>query len=140
MKKLSWGGYVLGLAVALGCSGRQKIADEPNLHPALNMSVEWIKNKRDSIDMRVNFTAKEALHFDRNAVTLTFEGKQGNLREMAFNITMPAGSSQAKTLIYTFPKDVPKSGTATITIDPLYKGTEGDAKLAPYKRSLPINK
>lgn len=113
-----------------GCSHKARYADDPSIHPDLDVSVAWLKNKKNSIDMRVIFKnqGKYPLTFSGGAMHLNFDGREGYSTSTDFVRTLMPGESDARTLIFRFEQLVGKKGVATFTVDPLYKGGSGDDK------------
>lgn len=132
------------LASFIGCGHKKlKYADEPTLHEGLQITVEWLKPKGDTIDMRLVWhnTYNHALHFNSEAMTLNYDNQTVIPRGKPFTLSLAPNETVARVVIFGFGKKTPKNGTATFQIDPIYKGSaaeNGNTKLMPYKRQLAV--
>ena len=113
-----------------GCSHKTRYADDPTIHPELDVSVAWIKKKKNSIDMRVVFKnkAQYPLTYSGSSLRLNYDGRDGYTASSDFVRTLLPGESDARTILFRFEQLVAKKGIATFTVDPLYKGGSGDDK------------
>lgn len=109
-----------------------------------SIAVEWVKNKRDSLDIRLTHHNgySHPIHFRTNSVSLSFNDRSGVLNEKTYNVELAAGGNQTDTVKFKFHPKIEKHGKATLTIDPIYSGdyAAGDkTKLPKYSRVIEIN-
>lgn len=136
----------LGVVVFLlsACGGKKMVKLNEGVDETkkdYSIALEWVKNKRDSLDVRLiqHNGYGHTIHFRQNSILLTFNGQKGELNEKEFPVELAPGATQADTLIFKFKPKVSKTGTATLTIDPIYKGdfTAGEkTRLAKYSRVI----
>lgn len=119
----------LALLATTACTQKARYADDPTIHPDLDVSVAWLKNKRDSVDMRLIFHNKSTypLTFTGSSVRLSYDGRTA-YHTADFVRTLLPGESDARTFVFRFEQLVERKGIATLTVDPLYKGGAGDDK------------
>lgn len=115
------------LLLAAGCSSKTRYADDSTIHPDLDVSVAWLKNKKNTVDMRLVFRNKSSfpITYTGSSVKLSFDGRDG-LQAENFVRTLLPDESEARTLIFRYEQTVAKKGIATLIVDPIYKGGTGE--------------
>ena len=130
--------------VLLGCSGRQvlKLREGVNEEAKdLTASIIWIKNKRDSVDIKIKLFNgyTHPVHVNRSSFKMTFNGRHGNLNEDSLEIALGSKEFKEQYLMFRFTEEIPAAGDAVFTIDPIYSGmsSEGDkTKMPKYTRTV----
>lgn len=130
----------------LSCGGKKVVKLNETVdteHKGLSVAVEWIKNKRNAIDMSLTFHNGNShpLHFNRESVKATFNGQDGALVK-DLDVSLGAGESVSEIVSFRFHPKIPKTGSLVLILDPIYKGatTSGNKeKLPKFTRDFPIN-
>lgn len=132
------------LASLVGCGHKKlKYADEPSLHEGLQVSVLFLKPKSETIDMKLSWrnTYKHPVSFTSDAMSLDYEGAKASPKGKQYTISLAPDETASRLVIFNFGRKVPPKGTATLTIEPLLKGTSAEtsaSKLPSYRRALAI--
>ena len=134
--------------IAVGCSNKQvyegnsAAVRNDSAKPTAELQVEWVKNKDTGLDMMVWLTnvSKTQIYVKQSSFHVDYEGhKTGAFNVPAF-IELQAGERRQILLIFKLGADKPRSGVATLTIDPINEGQieKPGAALAPLKLKLPV--
>ncbi len=139
-------GFSLMGLVMVGCGHKKQVyADDPAATSTKGMvaSVEWLKNKGKTIDMKVTLTNNNSfpVHFGKASLNLDFNGQPGSLKDDDLNLTIDAGGNNSRTYSFRFEKKLEKRGKAVFSVDPIFKGDSAagtKTKVAGIKRELPV--
>lgn len=148
MKKILYMSLLGVFAMTVACGGRSRVkfegtdgtAANESGNKALSISVQWIKNKKDKIDIlaTIKNTYEVPVTFKRKDITLTVEGKSGIISKNDFSGELAAaGGSERGLLIFSFEEKLPETGKATLTIDNI-KSEDGKKSYPPLKIDLPV--
>lgn len=140
---------VTTLALGIGCgkkrhkfTAEQGSASTEQDGSGLLVDVDWVKNKRDSIDVLVYLknTYGEPVVIPTKAYKVTYHGKTYGLRGPSTLEEFAPNTTEKKVLIFRTGEEIPKKGTVTLTIDPINQGEAEKVgkKLKPIKLELPL--
>ena len=139
---------VFGLMVACGGRARVKFegtngtaANEAG-DKALSISVQWLKNKKSTIDIlaTIKNTYDVPVTFKKKDIRLTVEGSNGTIAKNDFSGELAAsGGSERGILVFSFDRAVPPAGKATLTIENI-KSEDGKKSFPPLKIDLPVDR
>ena len=134
-------GLVLIAGFSAGCGHKTVLAaDSATVGDAkgVNMTVAWVKNKKNSIDAQVKVTnsAAHAVFFKNKSILLEFGDAKRGLKNMTQAFELAPGQSTDQVFIFDFGTTKAKSGVATLILTPT--NIDGGGEMAPLKIKLPI--
>jgi len=94
---------------------------------ALSLEVEWIKNKRKSLDMSLVLRNgyEQWVTYKKRSWNLTFNGRPSEVKRYDFSGEIGPGRIEKGIIIFAFQGNVEEHGHGVLTLDPV--STSGDA-------------
>jgi hypothetical protein len=113
------------------------VENEPQ---GISLRTVWLKNKDKSIDLMVYLTNhySEDVTIKNSSWVLGYNTERFAMKDSSGDITLRAGLTQEKILIFGLPENERRSGEVTLTVDPITKEKDGK----PVKKitvTLPIS-
>jgi len=143
MKLSSRAVYALLFVIALSsCGGKKVKYDDVQVEGAggLKAEVEWLKNKRHTIDVRVVLTNGSAgnVAIKPGGLSLTFDGQKGEFKGADWTISLLPNQTDTRNLSFLFSPKVKKEGLAVLGIGYDVQSDKGKAKAASISLKLPV--
>ena len=117
-------------------------AQAPIKGEAVDLSVEWLKNKDDSVDARLwlmNRTSKP-IFTTVNSYKLNYNGTDFTPRADEGLVQVPPGQKMKVTLIFAMPEQKNRAGKATLIVNPVFQGSpDADTKTKLSEMKVELN-
>jgi hypothetical protein len=134
---------VLSVYVFSACSHKSYKYNETvgNEASGLKLTVDWLKNKKKQIDLKLDFenVSSDELTVNENAITVLFSGQAGVLKSENASILLSPKQKASRVLMYSFAPPVNGPGMVTLSVDPIVlRDTQGKTRNTKVSVNLQV--